>query len=137
MIINMERNTSQKEIIFKLLENTKSHPSVEEVYDEAKKKMPKISRATVYRNLKDLKGKRKVQEIPAGVSHYDGDTSSHAHFICQECNRIFDVFEVCKECSILQKKKVKVGTINQYQINFYGYCKHCQQKSMSRLRKEN
>jgi Fur family peroxide stress response transcriptional regulator len=124
----MERNTSQKEIIFRFLENTKSHPSAEEVYKAVRKKKPKISRATVYRNLKDLKRKGKVQEISADVSHYDGDTSSHAHFICEKCNRVFDVMEVCRGCKMLQKKKVKVGNINNFKIYLYGICRNCQRK---------
>ena len=124
----MERSTSQKEIIFKFLEKTKNHPSAEKVYLEVRKKIPKISRATVYRNLKDLRDKGKIQEIPSEVSHYDGDTSIHAHFICQKCNRIFDVFNICRKCSILKRKKVKVGKINNFKIYLYGYCRNCQKK---------
>lgn len=125
MIINMERSTSQKEIIFKFLEKTKNHPSAEKVYLEVRKKILKISRATVYRNLKDLRDKGKIQEISSEVSHYDGDISSHAHFICQKCNRIFDVFDICRGCSVLKKKKVKVGKINNFKIYLYGYCRNC------------
>ena len=121
----MERSTSQKEIIFKFLGKTRNHPSAEKVYLEVRKKIPKISRATVYRNLKDLRDKGKIQEIPSEVSHYDGDTSSHAHFICQKCNGIFDVFNICQECSILEKKKVKVGKVNNFKIYLYGYCRNC------------
>lgn len=124
----MERSTSQKEIIFKFLEKTKNHPSAEKVYLEVRKKILKISRATVYRNLKDLRDKGKIQEISSEVSHYDGDTSSHAHFICQKCNRIFDVFDICRGCSVLKKKKVKVGKINNFKIYLYGYCRNCQKK---------
>ncbi|MDP3991249.1 MAG: transcriptional repressor [Candidatus Nealsonbacteria bacterium] len=124
----MERTTSQKEIIFKFLEKTESHPSAEEVYAGVKKKKPRISRATVYRNLKNLKNKGRIQEIPAEVSHYDGNISSHAHFLCQKCGRIFDVFEICQGCGILRKKKVKVGEINKFKLYLYGYCRNCKRK---------
>lgn len=124
----MERNTNQKTIILDYLRNVKTHPSAEEVYLATRKKLPNISLGTVYRLLKDFKQKRKILEIPCEVGHYDGDISSHAHFICEKCGRIFDIFEVCKECNIIKRKRIKVGGIKNYQINFYGICKKCQKK---------
>ncbi len=118
--------TSQRKIIFDYLKNTTSHPSSEEIYFEARKRLPRISKGTVYRNLKALKENGEIQEISIkNESRYDGDISSHAHYICQKCGRIFDIFEDCRDCKILKHKEIRVGKINQYQINFYGICKKC------------
>ena len=121
----MERITSQRETILDYLKGVDNHPSAETIYDEVRKKLPRISRGTVYRNLKNLKRKGEIQEISAGIAYFDGDISSHAHFICQKCNKIFDIFDICKECGVLKRKKTKVGKINNYQISFYGKCKKC------------
>ena len=121
----MERLTSQRENILDYLKGVKIHPPAETIYNEVRKKLPRISRGTVYRNLKNLQKKGTIQEIPADIAHFDGDISSHAHFICLECHQIFDIFEVCKECRVLKRKKIKVGKINNYQISFYGHCKKC------------
>ena len=121
----MERITSQRETILDYLKGVDNHPSAETIYDEVRKKLPRISRGTVYRNLKNLKRKGEIQEISAGIAYFDGDISSHAHFICQKCNKIFDIFNICKECGVLKRKKTKVGKINNYQISFYGYCQKC------------
>ena len=121
----MERITSQRETILDYLKGVDNHPSAETIYDEVSKKLPRISRGTVYRNLKNLKRKGEIQEISAGIAYFDGDISSHAHFICQKCNKIFDIFDICKECGVLKRKKTKVGKINNYQISFYGYCQKC------------
>lgn len=118
--------TSQRKIISDYLKNITSHPSAEKIYLEVRKILPRISKGTVYRNLKTMKKDGEIQEISVGESRYDGDASSHAHYICQKCGRIFDIFEDCRDCKILKHKKTKVGKINQYQINFYGYCKYCQ-----------
>lgn len=120
-----ERITSQKEVILNYLKSVTCHPSAEKIYLAVKKKLPRISLGTVYRNLKNLKRKGEIQEIPYGVSHYDGNLSPHAHFICQKCRKIFDVFE---KCNILKSKKIKVGKIKNYQIYFYGSCNNCQKK---------
>jgi Fe2+ or Zn2+ uptake regulation protein len=124
----MERETSQKKIILDYLKGVCTHPSAESVYLAVKKKLPKISRATVYRILNNLKEKKEIQEIPAEVSRFDGDISSHAHFICQNCGCIFDIFDVCRECSVLKRKKTKVGEIKKYQITFYGNCTKCKKQ---------
>ena len=123
-----ERITSQKKLILDYLKSVKCHPSAEKVHLEVRKKLPKISRGTVYRILNNLKEKGEIQEIPCEVSHYDGDISSHAHFICEKCGEIFDIFDVCKECNILRSKKTKVGGIKNYQIHFHGICKNCERK---------
>ncbi len=123
--MKIERTTSQKKIIFDFLLNTKIHPCAEEVYCFAKKKLPSISKGTVYRILGDFKEKGKIKEIPMSKSRYDGDTSSHAHFICNNCNKVFDIIDSCKNCQTLKNKKIKVGEINNYQLYFYGKCKFC------------
>jgi Fur family ferric uptake transcriptional regulator/Fur family peroxide stress response transcriptional regulator len=124
MIINKkERITNQKRVILDYLKSTEIHPTAEKVYFEVKKKLPQISLGTVYRILNNLKEKGEIQEIPSQVSHFDGNVLPHAHFICQNCQKIFDVF---LRCEILKNQKIKVGKIKNYQIIFYGICKKCQ-----------
>lgn len=118
-----ERITCQKKIILDYLKNIKTHPSAEVIYREVKKKLPRISLGTVYRNLKTLKEKGKIQEILYGIAHFDGDISPHAHFICEKCEKIFDIFG---EIGILEYKKLKVGKVKNYQVYFYGLCNNCQ-----------
>ena len=103
----IERITNQKKIILDYLKSVTYHPSAETIYLAVKKKIPKISRGTIYRNLKKFKDNKEIQEIPIEVSHYDGNVSPHAHFICEKCSKIFDLFNVCKKCSILKFKKNK------------------------------
>lgn len=124
------RTTCQKQAILGYLKSVTSHPSAEDVYLVIRKKLPRISRATIYRILKDFKRRGEAQEIISkGVAHFDADISSHAHFICLNCDKIFDIFEdICNNCSMLKNKRTKVGKIESYKINFYGYCKNCQNK---------
>lgn len=117
----MERTTSQKKIILDYLMSVKTHPSVEDVYLAVRKKLPRISLGTVYRNLRSLKEKGQIQEISSEVSHYDGDISPHSHFVCEKCRKIFDVFD-----KVDLSKKTKVGKIKNYQVYYYGICKKCQ-----------
>lgn len=124
----MERITCQKKAILDYLKSVKTHPSAEEIFQEVRKKLPRISLGTVYRILKNLKEKGEILEIPTEVSRFDGDTSPHAHFICQKCKKIFDVSDECQECKIIKSKKLKVGKFKNYQVYFYGICRECQKK---------
>jgi len=128
----VERMTNQKKVIIDYLRSVCSHPSAEEVYLYVKGKLPQISKGTVYRILNNLGKKGEIQSIKEDVAHFDGDISSHAHFVCQKCGNVYDVFDVCHECKVLRRKltrkKGKVGNILNYQMNFYGICKNCSKK---------
>jgi Fe2+ or Zn2+ uptake regulation protein len=119
----MERLTNQKQVIIDYLKNIKTHPSAEEVYLNVKKKLPRISQGTVYRILKNFKEKGEVCELNTNVSHFDADISPHGHFMCEKCNKIYDLFgKFCKfDC-----KHLKIGKVKNYQIHLYGVCKKCQ-----------
>ena len=89
---------------------------------------------TVYRILNQLKEKGKVKEILTEVSHFDGDTSFHSHFICQKCKKIFDVFG---ELPDLKNKKLKVGKVKIIRLLFMEsvnsvknnlFCHDCQKR---------
>ena len=44
--------TQQSAAVFRFLQQAKHHPTAEEVYLAVKKKLPRISLATVYKNLR-------------------------------------------------------------------------------------
>jgi len=120
----MERLTSQKKIILEYLKSVKTHPSAEKIYLETKKRLPQISRGTVYRILNRAREKGEIRELPCKTcSHFDGDISQHTHFLCEKCGKIYDIFEKIKIPSA--KKVESLGKINNYQLCFYGICKNC------------
>jgi len=54
----------QREAIYNYLLSTKTHPTAEAVYQVVQQDYPKISLATVYRNLALLEETGQVQRIP-------------------------------------------------------------------------
>lgn len=124
-----KRITSQQRIVLDFVKSVKIHPSAETIYEKVRKKLPQISLGTVYRNLAALKARNEILEIPLkSTSRYDGDTSSHSHFICEECESITDLASICSDvlkCEKLGIQKLKIGNIKNYQLNFYGICSKC------------
>lgn len=118
----MERSTIQKQAVFEYLKGVKTHPSADVIFTAVRKKLPTISRGTVYRVLETLKKKREILEVAKKPARFDADISPHAHFVCQKCGKIYDVFD--KNISLINKR-TKVGKAENYQIYLYGQCRNC------------
>lgn len=124
----VERLTNQKHIILDYLKNTKSHPTTEEIFETVKEKLPRISLGTVYRNLDIFLKKNLIREISGKVKRYDADLSSHHHFICSSCDKVFDLDETKLPQKEITQKVKKIGIIKSYSLFVYGICKKCKNK---------
>ena len=119
--------TNQRVEILNFLKDNKTHPTVEQVYKEVKKKLTRISKATVYQNLKFLSDKGLVQEVNIkGVSRFEPNLKPHHHIICKKCGKIFD-FESKEltDYALKMAKSLKEFHINSANTNFYGICRKC------------
>ncbi|MBN2508691.1 MAG: transcriptional repressor [Spirochaetales bacterium] len=89
----MKRNTQQRQVILRLLSARKDHPTAEELYQEVRQEMPRVSMGTVYRNLDLLARKGEIRRIDgaAGPSRFDPVNDNHPHYRCPGCNRVFDL----------------------------------------------
>lgn len=85
--------TSQRFIIFETLEKVSCHPTADQLYDLVNKKLPSISRDTVYRTLNMLaeRGLARKLTTPGGAARFDGDLDPHHHFLCERCDVVFDI----------------------------------------------
>ena len=125
------RITPQRLAIFEYLQGNTTHPTVEDIYREIKKRYPAISLATVYNTIQALKDRGEVMEltIDPDRKHYDPDTTPHHHVICTECNRIGDVFVDYSPHLKLPEDVLEGFVVMDNQVNFYGICKDCQDKT--------
>jgi Fur family ferric uptake transcriptional regulator len=84
------RMTNQREIILRELRKSKKHLTADELYDIVKKDMPRISLATVYRNLEVLSeaGLIGKLEISGRQKRFDYDVEEHDHVYCVVCHRV-------------------------------------------------
>lgn len=124
----MERLTNQKQIILEYLQSVKTHPTAEEVFDAVKKILPRISLGTVYRNLEKFSEKGLAKKIEGEVSRFDGDISTHHHFICQNCKKVFDIFEEKKTREIDKVLSEKLEGFKSDEVHIHGTCNDCRKK---------
>lgn len=119
--------SKQRESIKEYLISTKVHPTAEVVYEHVKETHPKISLATVYRNLNLLVETGEARKISTGDGneHFDGDTSPHSHYTCRCCNRIFDLDIACSADQVLAASSTGLGSVESANIIFTGVCRDC------------
>lgn len=83
----------KRDKILEYVKSVKSHPTAETIYTEIRKQNPNISLGTVYRNLDKLVNSKEIirLKIANAKDRFDGDTFTHYHAICNNCNKVFDI----------------------------------------------
>ena len=87
------RTTRQRQIILEELQNLTSHPTAAGLYEIVRRRLPRISLGTVYRNLELLTRLGTIQKLEygGGEARFDGNVQRHDHVRCVECGRLDDI----------------------------------------------
>jgi Fe2+ or Zn2+ uptake regulation protein len=88
-----------------------------------RKHIPGIGQSTVYRHLDQLARQGLVQILNTdnGPARYDARYGMHAHFHCNSCETVTDVFPPHLDIAW-------PGQIDSLTLIAHGICKNCQQK---------
>ena len=127
------RMTNQREIILRELRKSKQHLSADELYDRVKMIMPRISLATVYRNLEILSeaGMIGKLEISGRQKRFDFDVSDHDHIYCVVCHKV-DNLTIDRNNVNTERLGAAAGyAITGYRVEIVGVCPVCQKKEKS------
>ena len=87
------RNSEKREAILECLRSTHTHPTAEWIYRQLNPRYPRLSLATVYRNLSQLKEAGLVRSVGIvdGMERFDGNVASHPHVVCSRCGKVVDL----------------------------------------------
>ena len=123
------RMTNQREMILRELKKSKKHLTADELYERVKKYMPRISLATVYRNLEILSDVNMIRklEISGRQKRFDSELEDHDHIYCVECHRIENLDVGDKQVS-LPMEETHGYTITGRRLEVTGICPKCQKK---------
>ncbi len=123
-----EKNTIQRKVILEELSLLKSHPAADELFQIVRIRLPKISLATVYRNLADLaaSGKIRKTEQPGGKARFETKIQPHFHLRCVHCEAIEDLPLSREEVGDFLKDKV-TRRVQDFDLCFSGLCRSCQE----------
>ena len=87
------RMTRQRRAILEALAKVRTHPTADEVCRMVRRRLPRISLGTVYRNLELLSERGLIGKLEAGGSRrrFDAEVREHYHVRCLRCGRVADV----------------------------------------------
>lgn len=132
--ISRQRNlpvTVQRRVVLDALLDRHDHPTVDQLYEDVKERMPGVSRTTIYRALEtlvDLGLARRTNHFEASA-RFDGNTDHHHHLVCRSCNRVTDI----DHPSLNKFAPPSLGNIAfevlDYSIHLEGLCAECQKSS--------
>lgn len=117
--------TPQRQCIFRVLHDSREHPSAESVYAEVRREMPTISLRTVYQTLNDLTAMGELQQLDLGTgsSRFDPTVEPHHHLVCEGCGRVRDLHADFDEVRV----PADAGfTVSGTEIVFRGRCHECE-----------
>ena len=122
-----QRNTAQRQIVLEELQKVTSHPTAADVYEMVRRRMPKISLGTVYRNLELLAERGTIQKLALGgkEARFDGNPDCHYHVRCVRCGRVDDLEGLPND--LVGDKLEQVGgyKIIGHHLEFVGICGEC------------
>jgi len=121
------RMTRQRQVILEELRKVNTHPSADKIYEMVRKRLPRISLGTVYRNLEILSASGEIQKIELGCTskRFDGIADNHYHIRCLHCDRVVDApadFDVAVNHDLKSATDFK---IIGHRLEFIGICPDC------------
>jgi len=121
------RMTHQRQVILEEVQKVNTHPTADEVYEMVRKRLPRISLGTVYRNLEILSTSGLILKIgpPSNQMRFDGKTDNHYHIRCVSCGRVEDT-----QIESLDNVEKTIRNQSDYSIlghrlEFTGLCPDC------------
>ena len=122
--------TKQRQCVLRVIHDSEKHLTANEVFEEARARLPGISFATVYNSLRFLKSEGLIGEIQLGFGahRYDRNLTRHDHAVCNDCGTIVDlklplpgrVLERASELSNFEAQSIE--------LTVRGRCPQCRNK---------
>jgi len=123
--------TQQKLVLGGVFERARRPLTPAEIWEEARKEIPSLGIATVYRAIKQFVAEGQVRpvDVPGAAPHYESAARHHHHFfLCQQCKRLFDLIGCVRGVKALAPDGFHV---KHHEIVLYGECASCSEETAS------
>lgn len=119
------RNTPQKAAVLDVLTEAECPLEIEQILNRGQREVPSLSRATVYRLLKQFmeRGDVATVQLPGQKPLYELSGKGHHHFFrCRRCERMYEV----TGCDGLVDQLVPRGfCLEDHDLFLHGLCADC------------
>ena len=121
----MERKTRQGKAVRHALGEARRPVSPGELLHATRRTVSTIGIATIYRHLREMlrDGHAVAVKLPGGQVCYEtADKTHHHHFVCDSCERVFEV----PGCPPGLRALAPEGfTVDRHEVILYGQCSRC------------
>lgn len=120
--------THQRFVIYRILLESKDHPSPEAVVARVREQIPSISHATVYKNIHTFVEMGLIREVNLlhQTSRLDANLDRHHHLVCEQCRKVVDFYDESLDRAQAAEPAPHGFAIRRYQVEAHGLCSECQ-----------
>ncbi len=122
--------THQRQVIYRALVASPTHPAPEEIFERVRGEMPTISLGTVYKNIRTFAQLGLIREV--NVLHerlrLDADLAPHHHLVCTRCKSIEDLAQDALDPVRLRRALPHGFRFERSVVEVLGLCAACARK---------
>ena len=123
--------TGQRAVILDIIRRGDGHLDADEIYQQARQRLPRLSLSTVYRALQKFKENGLIEERHLDENHHHYEISrreEHHHLICTGCGRVVEFNLPVAELVAERVTEAAGFVIDNCEINLTGRCPDCRLK---------
>lgn len=135
--------TEQRRAIYAVLAASRQHPSAEQIHRAVRGQLPRLSLATVYKNLEALRAIGAVSDVNTLHEHgrYEaalpgaGIGQPHHHLVCVSCRKVLDLHDRRLDGFRLAPQAAHGFEIRAVRVQVEGLCPSCQSAASRQQRR--
>lgn len=119
--------THQRQVLYESVTARPGHYSPEEIYEAVRRRIPSISLATVYNNLRLFVERGLLRQVSphASTLRVDGNINPHHHLVCSRCKSVQDI-----EAEFIDYKRLSPHVPDGFDlthpvVEVFGLCCRC------------
>jgi len=122
--------THQRHVVYEAVVASHGHRSPEQIYAAVRKRVPSISLATVYNNLRLFVEHGLLREVTphASTLRVDGNLEPHHHLVCSRCKSVQDIEGEFVDFKRLSRHVPDGFDLTQPLVEVFGLCRRCSNK---------
>lgn len=119
--------TVQRRVVLEALAARRDHPTTDLLYQEVARRLPGISRATVYRVLEVMVRAGVVRKVwyAGAAARFEIPHQRHHHLICVVCDKIVDLRQPALDRLPVPGRAARGFRLLDYSVQFLGVCPRC------------
>ena len=123
--------THQRHVIYEAVVAAPGHYSPEQIYADVRGRIPSISLATVYKNIRLFVEHGLLREVtPHGPAlRVDGNLQPHHHLVCVRCKSVQDIEGEFIDFKRLSRQLPDGFDLTQPLVEVFGLCRRCRAKT--------